>query len=188
MSFIFRKRDKTDDKAKAKGGQFQNMQDPEVLALRDYFRVLPLQRNNFMIQDTLGTGTFGRVRLVQHVVNGEVKHFALKMLRKTTVIRLKQVEHIQSEKNILNDIAHPFIVNLYATFQDKCFLYMLMEFVCGGEVFTKLRTSQRFSNDTAKLYAAEIVLAFAYLHYHDIIYRDLKPENLLIDATGLRSE
>jgi serine/threonine protein kinase len=82
------------------------------------------------------------------------------------------------------EIAHPFIVNLYASFQDQGSLYMLMEFVCGGEIFTKLRTSVRFSNDTAKMYAAEVVLAFAYLHHHDIIYRDLKPENLLIDRTG----
>lgn len=183
MSFIFRKKDKGDSDKKG-ANSLSNQQDPEVVLLREYFTTLPLTQNAFILSDTLGTGTFGRVRLVQHKVNGEMKFFALKVLRKTTVIRLKQVEHIQSEKNILMEIAHPFIVNLYATFQDKCFLYMLMEFVCGGEVFTKLRTSRRFSNDTAKLYAAEIVLAFAYLHHHDIIYRDLKPENLLIDKSG----
>jgi len=127
MSFIFRKKEKSDDKKNSSAAA--NQQDPEVLQLREYFKSLRLSHNTFNLLDTLGTGTFGRVRLVQHSVNGDIRHFALKILRKTTVIRLKQVEHIHSEKNILMSIAHPFIVNLYCTFQDKYFLYMLMEFV-----------------------------------------------------------
>jgi serine/threonine protein kinase len=106
------------------------------------------------------------------------------MLKKSEIIRLKQVDHLKSEKDILFKVAHPFVVSLYVTFQDERNLYMLMEFVIGGELFTQLRKFGRFVNETARFYAAEIVLAFAYLHERDIVYRDLKPENLLIDKDG----
>jgi len=97
---------------------------------------------------------------------------------------LKQVEHIKAEKAILEQIAHPFIVNLYASFQDTDRLYMLMEYVIGGELFSYLRKVGRFSAETSRFYAAEITLALEYLHSLNIVYRDLKPENLLIDSEG----
>lgn len=78
----------------------------------------------------------------------------------------------------------PFFTRRYKSLQDEKHLYMVMEYVIGGEVFTHLRHRNRFSNATATFYAAEIVLAFEYLHSMDIIYRDLKPENLLIDRQG----
>lgn len=89
------------------------------------------------IGETLGTGTFGRVRLVRHKQTG--KYFALKILKKAEVIRLKQVEHIMSEKAILASLKHPFIVRLFQTFQDQKNLYMLLEYVIGGELFSHLR-------------------------------------------------
>jgi len=100
------------------------------------------------------------------------------------VVRLKQVDHVKNEKKILLSIHHPFIVNLYATFQDETNLYMLMEYVIGGELFSHLRKAGRFPTETAKIYAAEVVLALEYLHNLDILYRDLKPENLLLDKSG----
>jgi serine/threonine protein kinase len=106
------------------------------------------------------------------------------MLKKTEIIRLKQVEHIKAEKSILSRINHPFIVNLYTAFQDEKNLFMLMEYIIGGELFSQLRKVGRFSNDTSRFYAAEIVLALEYLHDKNIVYRDLKPENLLIDKEG----
>jgi serine/threonine protein kinase len=109
---------------------------------------------------------------------------ALKMLKKSEVIRLKQVEHIKAEKDILSMIEHPFIVNLLATFQDEKRLFMLLEYVNGGELFSHLRKEGRLPNDHSRFYAGEIVLAFDYLHQQFIIYRDLKPENLLIDSDG----
>ena len=130
----------------------------------------------------VGTGTFGRVRIVRHVKTG--KYFALKILKKNEIIRLKQVEHILSEKHILAQIDHPFIVKLFATFKDAKNLYMLMEFVPGGEIFSHLRRAGRFTNETTKFYAASIVLAIQSLHQKDIVYRDLKPENLLLDQNG----
>lgn len=111
-------------------------------------------------------------------------YYALKMLNISRVIRLKQVQHVKNEKTTLMEIRHPFIVNLYWAFHDEIFLYMLMEYVPGGELFTYLRASQKFENDKALFYAAEIVSAFADIHEKDIIYRDLKPENILLSATG----
>lgn len=158
----------------------------EVAKLRQHFTAAGsrLARSLFQVGDTLGTGTFGRVRLVTYQHTAKTHIFALKMLKKSEIIRLKQVEHIKSEKTILSQISHPFIVNLYAHFQDEKSLYMLMEYVIGGELFSQLRKVGRFSNDTSRFYAAEIVLALQYLHSKNIVYRDLKPENLLIDHEG----
>lgn len=142
---------------------------------------------NFRLEDfeqlvTLGTGTFGRVYLVRHRPTS--RFFAMKTLKKSEVVRLKQVEHINSEKSILSTIDHPFIVNLYRTYKDDRYLYMLEEYVIGGEMFSHLRRAGRFSNEVARFYTAEIVLALEYLHSLNIVYRDLKPENLLIDSQG----
>jgi serine/threonine protein kinase len=143
--------------------------------------------NNILLSDfervrTLGTGTFGRVYLVKHKLTH--KYFALKVLRKMEVVRLKQVDHIKNEKRILLDTGHPFIVTLYATFQDDTNLYMLMEYVIGGELFCYLRRAGRFNNDTARFFAAQVTLVLEHLHSKNILYRDLKPENLLLDRTG----
>jgi serine/threonine protein kinase len=89
------------------------------------------------------------------------------------------------EKAILASISHPYIVNLLATFQDASRIVLVLEFVTGGEMFTFLRRARRFDNERAKLYTAQIVSAFDYLHARNIIYRDLKPENLLFAANGV---
>lgn len=134
------------------------------------------------LKETLGTGSFGRVRLCKHK-NGN-DYYAIKCLKKREIIKMKQVQHIIAEKSILMEISHPFIVNMLCSFQDDKKLYLVLEFVIGGEMFTHLRSAGRFPNDVAKFYHAELVLAFEYLHSKDIIYRDLKPENLLLDAKG----
>lgn len=131
---------------------------------------------------TIGTGSFGKVRLVRYKLNGQ--HYAMKVLKKSEIIRQKQVDHILSEKQILNLVDHPFFVRLHDTFQDDTYLYMVMDFIIGGEVFSHLRALGCFTNDMAKFYAAQITLAFEFLHNRNIVYRDLKPENLLLDRTG----
>lgn len=138
--------------------------------------------DDFDILKTVGTGTFGRVCLVRDIPT--TKYFALKVLSISDVIRLKQTEHVKNEKNILKTVRHPFIIAMYWTFHDDDFLFMLFEFATGGELFSYLRNAGRFNSSTASFYAAEIVLALEYLHSQSIVYRDLKPENLLLDRDG----
>ncbi|KAM0249033.1 hypothetical protein ACHAQJ_009201 [Trichoderma viride] len=137
---------------------------------------------DFEILRTLGTGSFGRVHLVQSKHNQ--RFYAVKVLKKAQVVKMKQVEHTNDERRMLSDVKHPFLITLWGTFQDWKNLYMVMDFVEGGELFSLLRKSGRFPNPVAKFYAAEATLALEYLHSKNIIYRDLKPENLLLDRHG----
>ncbi|KAF0715220.1 Aste57867_3504 [Aphanomyces stellatus] len=142
----------------------------------------PLDITHFDFGVTLGTGSFGRVRFATHKATGSF--WAIKILKKAEIIRLQQVEHMISEKTILMCLDHPFIVNLAGTFQDSRCLYMVLEYVIGGEFFTHLRKAGRFDFNTTKFYSSQVVSIFEYLHSQDFIYRDLKPENLLLDHEG----
>ncbi|KAM9669042.1 cAMP-dependent protein kinase catalytic subunit PRKX isoform 2-T2 [Dama dama] len=147
--------------------------EPELLTYRP---------EDFHMRATVGTGTFGRVQLVQEKTS---KHFfALKVMTIPDIIRLKQEQHVHNEKSVLKEVNHPFLVKLFWTGHDDRFLYMLMEFVPGGELFSYLRNRGRFTSNTGLFYAAEIVCAIEYLHSRDIVYRDLKPENILLDRDG----
>ncbi|XP_023162121.1 cAMP-dependent protein kinase catalytic subunit 3 isoform X2 [Drosophila hydei] len=138
--------------------------------------------DHFQIIKTVGTGTFGRVCLCRDKVSN--KYCAMKILAMTEVIRLKQIEHVKNERNILREIRHPFTISLEWSTKDESNLYMIFDYVCGGELFTYLRNAGKFSSQTSNFYAAEIVSALDYLHSLQIIYRDLKPENLLINRDG----
>lgn len=136
---------------------------------------------DFEMIKTIGTGTFGRVCLCR---DGSGAFHAMKILEISDVIRLKQVEHVKNEKAILLQVQHPFIIRMSWTHHDATCLYMLFEYVSGGELFTYLRNAGRFTSATGAFYAAEIVLALEYLHRMHVVYRDLKPENLLLDREG----
>ncbi|XP_020792233.1 cAMP-dependent protein kinase catalytic subunit PRKX [Boleophthalmus pectinirostris] len=131
---------------------------------------------------TVGTGTFGRVFLVRDKHSREF--FALKQMKIPDVIRLKQETHVHNEKEVLSEVNHPFLISLFWTHHDERFLYMLLDYVPGGELFSYLRSRGRFSNAAGLFYTSEIVCAIEYLHAKDIVYRDLKPENILLDAQG----
>ncbi|KAI9046890.1 hypothetical protein LZ554_008968 [Drepanopeziza brunnea f. sp. 'monogermtubi'] len=144
---------------------------------------------DFELVRTLGTGTFARVwlvRLANPRPEDADKVFALKVLRKVEVIKLKQVDHVNHERSVLADVAgHPFITTLITSFSDHDSLYMLLDYCPGGEVFSYLRKQKRFDENTSRFYAAEIVLILEFLHEREgVAYRDLKPENLLLDADG----
>lgn len=120
--------------------------------------------------------------LAKEKSSGEI--FALKVLRKDFVVRRNQVEHTKTERSVLGYVNHPFIVGMKMAFQSKDKLYFLLDYCPGGELFYHLGRLGRFPEHQARFYAAEIVLAISYVHKLDIIYRDLKPENVLLDAQG----
>ena len=132
----------------------------------------------------LGVGSFGKVWLASHKKTG--KPYALKMLNKREIIENNQVEGVIREKNIMTSIDHPFVITLISTFQDDKHLYMLLELVQGGELFSVIHTEwdDGIPNPNSRFYAACILESLAHLHHRHITYRDLKPENILIDALG----
>ena len=112
------------------------------------------------MKETLGTGSFGRVRLTK--LKGAESYFAVKCLKKREIIKMKQVQHILAEKSLLSELSHPFIVNIITTFQDEKKLYIVLEYVIGGEMFTHLRSAGRFPNDVSKFYHAEVFFPPSY--------------------------
>jgi serine/threonine protein kinase len=122
------------------------------------------------------------VFLAKEKKTGEIS--ALKVLRKDFVVKRNQVEHTKTERSVLGYVNHPFIVGMKMAFQSKDKLYFVLDYCPGGELFYHLGRIGRFSEDRARFYAAEIVLAISYVHQLEIVYRDLKPENVLLDAQG----
>ncbi|KFQ27920.1 cGMP-dependent protein kinase 2 [Mesitornis unicolor] len=176
-----------DEKRHAKGRSFCGQSTKEVslemIQLKEkvaQFPPSPFQ--NLEVVTTLGVGGFGRVELVK--VKNENMAFAMKCIKKKHVVDTKQQEHIYSEKKILEQICSPFIIKLYRTFKDSKYVYMLLEACLGGELWSLLRDRGSFDEATTKFCVGCVTEAFEYLHHIGIIYRDLKPENLILDAEG----
>lgn len=136
----------------------------------------------FHIERLLGKGSFGKVMLVRKKDTNKV--YAMKIIKKALIQKYKHVDHTKTERKLLGELDHPFLVKLRYAFQSKTKLYMVMDFVNGGELFFHLKRSRVFSQDRTKFYAAEILLGLEYLHGLGIVYRDLKAENILVDPSG----
>ena len=147
---------------------------------KDFSKKISLK--DFKILKKLGKGAFGKVLLVH---NEELnKYFAMKILKKKFIEKNKQQFHVKTERKILEIIEHPFVAKLYYAFQNSEKLYLLTEYMPGGEMFYHLHKDIYFSEERTKFYISEIILALIYLHKNNIIYRDLKPENILLDEQG----
>jgi len=131
---------------------------------------------------TLGVGSFGRVKFAKYKVDS--KYYAVKFMKKHEIIKLKQVDHINNEKRLMAQIDYPFVVNMYGYAKDDHYVYIVMESINGGELFTHLRRARKFSDEQSKFYAALTGAAFAHIHSKNIIHRDLKPENILVCQNG----
>ncbi|KAF1575769.1 cGMP-dependent protein kinase 2, partial [Eudyptes moseleyi] len=164
-------------------GQLTKEVSLEMVELKEKVAQFPSSPfQNLEVVTTLGVGGFGRVELVK--VKNENMAFAMKCIKKKHVVDTKQQEHIYSEKKILEQICSPFIVKLYRTFKDSKYVYMLLEACLGGELWSLLRDRGSFDEATTKFCVGCVTEAFDYLHHTGIIYRDLKPENLILDAEG----
>lgn len=150
----------------------------------DYMR---LQRQRMSVDDfepltIIGRGAFGEVRIVRERLTGKI--MAMKKLKKSEMVRRGQVEHVRAERNVLAEVHNPYIVKLYYSFQDEEFLYLVMEYLAGGDVMTLLMRKDILTEEETRFYIAQSVLAIHSIHQHNYIHRDIKPDNLLLDKHG----
>lgn len=140
--------------------------------------------SQFVLLKVLGEGSFGKVFLVRKVVGADAGTlYAMKVLKKAT-LKVRDRHRTKMERNILVDVEHPFIVKLHYAFQTEGKLYLILDFLRGGDLFSRLSKEVMFTEEDVKFYLAELALALNHLHGLGIIYRDLKPENVLLDSDG----
>jgi len=143
--------------------------------------------DEYIIKRTLGVGAFGFVKLVQWKKAPKGKEdqwYALKCVSKQKIIQHKQEEKIKREEDIMKELIHPFIARLYSGMEDEKGKYFLMEALCGGELCELLYNETQFSEKWSLFYSASVLAAFGHMHERKIAYRDLKPENLVLDTFG----
>ena len=138
--------------------------------------------NDFKLLKVLGRGTFGKVCLAQY--KATKKYYAMKIMKKNIILEHNQVTHTLLEKNILQNLNYQFLVGMDFCFQIQERIYFAMNFIRGGELFSHLYKCKYFPEEKAKFYSAIVGLALEYLHTHGIVYRDIKPDNILIDEDG----
>ncbi|KAL0338928.1 UNVERIFIED_CONTAM: Serine/threonine-protein kinase-like [Sesamum angustifolium] len=146
-----------------------------------------LRRNRISVDDfellaIIGRGAFGEVRLCRERVSGNI--YAMKKLKKLEMLKRGQVEHVQAERNLLAEVASDYIVKLYCSFQDTEYLYLVMEYLPGGDLMTLLMREETLTETVARFYIAQTVLAIESIHKHNYVHRDIKPDNLLLDKDG----
>ncbi|KAK9142288.1 hypothetical protein Syun_011688 [Stephania yunnanensis] len=138
--------------------------------------------DDFELLTIIGRGAFGEVRLCREKISGNI--YAMKKLKKTEMLSRGQVEHVRAERNLLAEVASHCIVKLYYSFQDAEYLYLIMEYLPGGDMMTLLMREDTLTENVARFYIAQSVLAIESIHKHNYIHRDIKPDNLLLDKNG----
>lgn len=138
--------------------------------------------HSFKAHELLGTGSFGEVYLVEKISDQSLH--AMKVLSKDKIMENRLTRYAMTERNVLSTVNHPFIVNLNYAFQTTSELLLLMQFCPGGDLSEYLQQEKRFQEYKTRIYSAEILLAIEELHKNDIIYRDLKPDNVVLDEDG----
>jgi serine/threonine protein kinase len=142
----------------------------------------PLSASDFELLKVVGKGSFGKVMQVRKKDTGRI--YAMKVLVKKDIVERQEIQHTLSERNVLIQATSPFLVGLKFSFQTPEKLYLVLDYMNGGELFYHLQNETAFSEERAKFYTAELVLALKHLHKYNIVYRDLKPENILLDSNG----
>uniref|UniRef100_A0A6G3MDS4 Ribosomal protein S6 kinase alpha-3 (Trinotate prediction) n=1 Tax=Henneguya salminicola TaxID=69463 RepID=A0A6G3MDS4_HENSL len=144
----------------------------------------PSDPSHFTLLCLLGQGSFGKVYMVRKDVGAKQdQYFAMKVLKKAT-LKVRDRLRTKMERDILAAIRHPFIVQLHFAFQTQGKLFLVIDLVRGGDLFTRLSKEVMFTEEDVKFYLAEIAMALEHLHTCGIIYRDLKPENILLEVDG----
>ena len=141
-----------------------------------------ITRNNFKFLCVIGKGGFGRVWKIQSKKTKQV--FALKEMSKLKIIDKKSEKSINTEREFLSKLNHPFIVNMHYAFQDKDNLYLVMDMLSGGDLRYHVSRYRKFSEEQTRFFIANMVYALQYIHSHNVIHRDIKPENLVLDEKG----
>ncbi|KAH6804813.1 AGC cGMP-dependent and protein kinase kinase family protein [Perilla frutescens var. frutescens] len=137
---------------------------------------------DFELLTIIGRGAFGEVRLCREKKTGDI--YAMKKLKKSEMHSRGQVEHVKAERNLLAEVASDYIVKLYCSFQDAEYLYLVMEYLPGGDIMNLLMREDTLTETVARFYMAECVLAIESIHKHNYIHRDIKPDNILLDKNG----
>jgi len=147
-------------------------------------KIMKAEPSHFELLKVLGQGSFGKVFMVRKVVGADKGTiYAMKVLKKAT-LKVRDRVRTKMERDILAEVEHPFIVHLHYAFQTEGKLYLVLEFLRGGDLFTRLSKEIMFTEDDVKIYLAELAMALDHLHKLGIVYRDLKPENVLLDVDG----
>ncbi|TIA91668.1 hypothetical protein E3P81_01888 [Wallemia ichthyophaga] len=159
---------------------FERLGEKETSFVR--LRRTKIGLDDFKTVKVIGKGAFGEVRLVQKKDTGKI--YAMKTLLKSEMFKKDQLAHVRAERDVLAENKSPWVVNLYYSFQDAKYLYLLMEFLPGGDLMTMLIKYDTFSEDVTRFYIAECVLAIEAVHTLGFVHRDIKPDNILIDKKG----
>lgn len=137
---------------------------------------------NFTTLKVIGKGSYGKVFMVEQKGTGQI--FAMKVLKKSSILDERGKERVMTERDIIMQIRHPYIVRLHYSFQTDTKLFFILDFLNGGDLYTHIMNYGKFKEKRARFYTAEMVLALNHLHENGIVYRDLKPQNIIIDSEG----